>query len=232
MVAKLRARLTYANVGVTIALVLGTTGFAVAATRQSASSTVTACVARADGSVRIVSAGARCGRRARKLAWSKEGPRGFTGAQGVQGTQGKQGQQGPQGPAGPLLDQLPSGKTLRGVYDVSGTVVNGQTIQRSEGASVTFQLPLPAAPNPHFIGKGARSTANCPGTVERPAAAPGQLCVYEGGQWSNGTITIYDPTTQASPGTTRWGFGLLIDASSSSGSFGYTSHGTWAVTAP
>lgn len=220
MLAKLRAHLTYANVGVTVALVLGTTGFAVAATRHRPAPTVTACVARADGSVRIVSAGARCGRHARKLTWAKQGPRGLTGAQGAQG------------PAGPLLDVLPSGKTLRGVYDASGTVVDGQRIQTSEGASVTFQVPLAAAPNPHFLSKGDPPTADCPGTVERPAAAPGQLCVYEGGQWSNGPITIYDPTTQASPGTTKWGFGLLIQPMSNTNTYGYTSHGTWAVTAP
>lgn len=221
MLAMLRARLTYANVGVTVALVLGTTGFAVAATSHRASTTVTACVARADGSVRIVSARARCGRHARRLSWSKQGPRGFAGAQGAQG---------PQGPAGPLLEQLPSGKTLRGVYDVGGMEVNGAT-QTSQGASVTFAIPLAAAPNPHFLSKGARPTADCPGTVEKPEASPGQLCVYEGGQWSDGDVTIYDPTTQASPGTTRWGFGLLIVPMNTTGSYSFTSHGTWAVTA-
>ncbi|HEU4701495.1 MAG TPA: hypothetical protein VFS37_03360 [Conexibacter sp.] len=223
MLAKLRARLTYANVGVTIALVLGTTGFAVAATRRPATRTVTACVTRADGSVRIVSARARCGRRARRLAWAKAGPRGLTGAQGPQGQQG---------PAGPLLDTLPRGRTLRGVYDASGTVVNGQTIQTTEGTSVTFQLPLASAPAAHFLPKLARPTAECPGSVDRPEAAPGHLCVYEGGQWSNGPITIYDPTTQASPGAAKWGFGLLIQPMSNTGTYGYTSHGTWAVTAP
>lgn len=223
MLATLRARLTYANVGVTIALVLGTTGFAVAATSRPASPTITACVARADRSVRIVSASARCGRRARKLTWARQGPRGLAGATGPQGAQG---------PAGPLLDALPSGRTLRGVYDVSGTVVNGQTIQTLEGASVTFQLPLASAPTPHFLAKLARPTAECPGSVDGPEAAPGHLCVYEGGQWSNGPITIYDPTTQASPGATKWGFGLLIQPMNSTNTYGYTSHGTWAVTAP
>lgn len=227
MLAKLRARLTYANVGVTIALVLGTTGFAVAATRHRASTIVTACVARADGAVRIVSARASCGRQARKLAWARQGPRGFTGAPGPQGAQGAQ---GAQGPAGPLLEQLPSGKTLRGVYDVGGMEVNGAT-QTSQGASVTFAIPLAAAPNPHFLSKGTGPTADCPGTVERPEASPGQLCVYEGGQWSDGDVTIYDPTTQASPGTTRWGFGLLLVPMSTTASYSFTSHGTWAVTA-
>lgn len=241
MLAKLRARLTFANVGVTVALVLGMTGFAVAANQSASSDTITACVARRGGAVRIVSPNARCGRHARKVTWSKQGPRGFAGARGATGARGARGSRGSTGargatgatgPAGSFPDQLSRGQTLRGTYYAGGVQTDRAPLASASDAP-TFALSLSAAPTPHFVPVGGTPPSQCPGNVTTPAAAPGHLCVYEGGQTASGASAIVDPSTAgATPGATRWGFGVLVPASGTSGTFDFDSHGTWAVTAP
>ena len=241
MLAKLRARLTPVNVGVLAVLILATAGYAFAAGGQQSATggTITACVSRS-GTVRIVSASRRCGRTARRVAWSKQGPRGFTGPRGAQGARGARGArgstgargaQGPAGPAGTFPEQLPSGRTLRGVYDVSGLETNNAT-PATQGGAVTFSSSLAAAPTVHFVAQGQAPPAQCPGNVTSPAAAAGHLCVYEGGQTARGALTIIDPTTQATAGAARWGFGLQLEPSSTAISSSFSSHGSWAVTAP
>jgi hypothetical protein len=75
----LRQHLTYANVGTTIALVLGASGFAVAAAPNPTTKVVRACVAKRTGVVRVRAAGARCRRTERPLSWNRVGPRGVSG---------------------------------------------------------------------------------------------------------------------------------------------------------
>src|SRR5215204_3209046 len=72
-----------------------------------------------------------------------EGPRGATGATGPQGPEGAQ------GAAGPLLDTLPSGRTLRGAYRLSGRIPS--TANGLATSAFTFQFPLAAAPATNFI---------------------------------------------------------------------------------
>ena len=128
----------------------------------------------------------------------------------------------------PFLSTLKTGQTLRGSFNLGGTVT-------TDRAGETFQFPLtnaplgPAAnvidasvPNPAF-------TSNCPGigggNAQTPNAAAGQLCVY---------ITSSAGTTPAlaidSGALTRLGFGLA-------GTWGTVAganqiRGQWAVTAP
>ncbi|MFN8109375.1 MAG: hypothetical protein U0Y82_05960 [Thermoleophilia bacterium] len=147
------------------------------------------------------------------------------------GPQGPQGPVGAQGPAGPFQTSLPSGQTMRGVYAVTGMGVSGAA-QNGESAAVTFPFALAATPTPHFIAKGGSAIPECPGTAAAPQAAAGQLCVYEGGQFSNAAVTTVDPATQGTPGASRWGFILSSAPGSNGSSFSWNSHGTWAVTAP
>jgi hypothetical protein len=96
-----------------------------------------------------------------------------------------------------------------------------------------FAFSLSAAPTPHFVPVGGTPPSQCPGNVTTPAAAPGHLCVYEGGQTANSPATIVDPSTAAAtPGASRWGFAVTVTASGTSGTFDFDSRGTWAVTAP
>jgi hypothetical protein len=76
----MRQHLTYANVGTTIALVLGASGFAVAAAPKPSTNVIRACVSKHSGLVRLRAAGARCHRTERALSWNRRGPSGsFTG---------------------------------------------------------------------------------------------------------------------------------------------------------
>ena len=75
----LRQHLTYANVGTTIALVLGASGFAVAAAPKPTTKVVRACVAKRTGAVRVRATGARCRKTERPLSWNRTGPRGASG---------------------------------------------------------------------------------------------------------------------------------------------------------
>ncbi|MDQ8044263.1 MAG: hypothetical protein AAGC46_06560, partial [Solirubrobacteraceae bacterium] len=68
--------------------------------------TLAACVATGDGSVRIVKTGAKCKKAERALTLSVAGP---AGPSGDAGPAGPQGQTGPQGPAGPARAQGEAG---------------------------------------------------------------------------------------------------------------------------
>jgi hypothetical protein len=164
-----------------------------------------------------------------KLLAALKGRRGVRGRTGAAGAAGAPGAAGVTGAAGLLLDALPSGKSLRGVYSVGGG--DGLKANSETGwSAVTFQLPLASAPTPHFISKGSTPPAECPGNVSSPAAAPGHLCVYEGGQVANGPVVVFDPTTQYTSGSSRFGFGLYVTPGFDH--YEYETHGTWAVTAP
>lgn len=66
---------------------------------SSEPATITACVARSDGAVRVPAA-TRCKASERRLRWNSAGKRGATGARGATGTPGALGPAGPAGPAG------------------------------------------------------------------------------------------------------------------------------------
>lgn len=164
------------------------------------------------------------------------GPRGLTGPPGPQGGSGPKGEQGttgPAGPAGPRGDSfetgLPSGKTLRGIYEIADTAAAKSVQDQTTAISETYAAALPAAPQIHFIADGATPPAACPGGVADPKAAPGNLCVYESRNHVNlaeDPDAFVDPSNQAE-GTL--GFGIEITAN---GAGLYDSAGTWAVTAP
>ncbi|MBA2240461.1 MAG: hypothetical protein H0W09_04330 [Solirubrobacterales bacterium] len=95
-------------------------------------------------------------------------------------------------------------------------------------STISYPLALRAAPQLHFIAAGQPSNVSCPGAVDDPKAAPGQLCVYENG------ATNRDPGDVAfhfGGGRDRLGFGLSVLAASSTPGL-FASNGSWAVTAP
>lgn len=145
------------------------------------------------------------------------------GPQGPQGPKGDKGDKGDKGEAGPLLETLPSGKTLRGVYATRDTD-SGQTARAYD--SITFSFPLASAPTAHYRNIGDAATADCPGSAASPEAAPGHLCVYEN-NFSGTLRAVFNPVTFADPGSSRYGAVVF-----SSGPGEALSYGTWAVKAP
>jgi len=149
------------------------------------------------------------------------------GPAGPQGPLGETGARGEAGAAGPLLDVLPSGRTLTGVYLASSdTTAPGKTI----AAAVTFQVPLASGPTGHFVGLGNPVPAECAGgSAVEPRAAPGHLCVFEAGTASRTFDDFGNPeNNKAGSPVGRRGFNIFFLATSSNAA----SLGTWAVTAP
>ena len=150
------------------------------------------------------------------------GPRGLAGAKGAQGPKGDT------GPAGPLLQTLPSGKTLAGAFGGASTVPMGVF----ESAQASFSYPVPLATNPtvNRIQVGGGPTANCPGSLLNPKAAPGNLCLYLAytiGASSMGLLSYGED------GGSDYRFGGVAYVDSTCTAPCFTSFsGTWAVTAP
>ena len=122
---RLRSKLSYAYVGVTLALVLGASGFAVASI-PGHGGIINGCYQKHGGGLRVIDRSKRgfagkCRKSEKSLSWNQKGPPGTRGPRGVQGPPG------PQGPAGasvivrarnstPLV--VPSATT--GTYSLNG----------------------------------------------------------------------------------------------------------------
>jgi len=143
-------------------------------------------------------------------------------------TQGPVQKAAPLGAAGPSV--LGHRLTEKGVFDVGGMEAIGAT-QNAMLEAVTFAYPLSFTPKGRVLSMGVKTSA-CPGTVRKPTAKPGFLCLYMGGQWSNGSVVFLDPRTQGSVGIMPLGFVIYTTPMATTNSFGFDVHGTWAVTAP
>jgi hypothetical protein len=93
----------------------------------------------------------------------------------------------------------------------------------------SFAMPLTFDPAAHLVLSGAEPSSECPGTAAAPAAAPGNLCVYEAVGVNATSEAIVDPVTNLVGEASRYG-ATVQTVSSASGYF--VSTGTWAVTAP
>jgi hypothetical protein len=125
---------------------------------------------------------------------------------------------------GPIVATLKTGQTLRGVFDLGGTMKSAEPA--SYRSSETFQFPLQATPAPNVMLPGTTSPA-CPGLGggnTTPQATAGQLCVYVTSATPEATLTI------DSASNNRLGFGLL--AAFKKGETDNFVQGVWAVTAP
>jgi hypothetical protein len=130
------------------------------------------------------------------------------------------------GVIGQLLGTLKSGETLRGVFDLGGTVPTG-AIGDTTRSAMSFQFPLQNAPTVTVLQPG-QTTAACGGlgggNNQTPQASAGNLCVYVTEK------TNLDETTPLSvENNTRLGFGLVAKAKDPGA---YYAFGQWAVTAP
>jgi hypothetical protein len=211
-----------------LALVMATTGSAVAASLITSKQIKDGTIQTKDISTKAQNA--LKGKPGAAGAQGLQGSKGDTGPRGDQGLKGDKGDTGAQGDPGPLLQTLPAGKTLKGNYNIglTATAANQFTL-----SAITFQVPLPTAPTFNFVAQGGPATANCPGSVANPDAAPGFLCLYEGGSQNKGLGQQPQACSSAggcgSPNSAnKFGVGLQL----SSGAAGFaSSSGTWAVTA-
>ena len=213
----IRARLTYANVVATLALLFAMSGGALAAKHYLINSTK-----QINPKVLKKLHGARGPRGA-------IGPNGLVGPQGVQGPIGHVGIRGEKGDAGfSALSNLPKGATESGEFSVSApAAAEGDQL---EGVA-TFSIPLAApiegqvevtpedVPQPTCLGPGQ--------------ATRGWLCIYTRSVRNLEFVRAYNPESELEVPpkgrTGRFGFGTewkakeagLVEAA-----------GTWSVTAP
>jgi hypothetical protein len=212
---KIRGNLTYANVMSTIAvfLLLGG-GTALAASAILPKNSV--------GAGQLKKGAVTPAKLAPAAKKTLTGPKGATGATGPTGAQGPQGPRGEQGESGTFLSSLPSGKTLTGVYGISGHVETAGDTAAED--AISFQVPLSTPPVEYIVSSGS-PTAECPGTVDEPEAAPGYLCLYEEHVYGADGELEAEAT-----GSGKSGFAVFLAGPTVAG--GYNYYGTWAVTAP
>jgi hypothetical protein len=106
------------------------------------------------------------------------GPTGVTGPQGPQGEKGKPGPPGETGATGSPWTAggvLPAGSTEKGTWS---TVYTATAAGQAMSSAISFTIPLEAEPEAHYIKLGETPPTGCSGTVEKPEAAAGNLCVF------------------------------------------------------
>jgi hypothetical protein len=113
---------------------------------------VAACVHKQGGGLYL----GRCAKHDKKLSWAK---------QGAAGPRGPQGSQGVAGPTGPLTTTVPSGQTVRGVFNLDNVAATGNQFN---GSAISFGLSLANAPAVQIIPAGGPTTTSC--ADDRPSA--------------------------------------------------------------
>ena len=198
MFSRIRRRLTYANVAVTLALVFAMSGGAYAAGRYVITSTkqISPKVLKS-----LQGKAGKAGANGAAGATGSQGPAGANGEDGVNGTNGANGSNGvgvtssaePKGAnckEGGSKFVAASGTTYacRRRHRVHRNAACGQdrgggvdhlgppkyapfetTIARS---SISFVIPLASEPTAHFLKEGEGETAECPGKATDPAGGP------------------------------------------------------------
>ena len=119
--------------------------------------------------------------------------------------------------------------SMRGDYSIVDTAAAAGSLAYT---SISFPRPLAAAlPSTavNVVSFGSAPTANCPGSVADPIAAPGQLCFYERVRVGVATLTVLSVISGSAGGANPNGATMLI-TSSGIGNFGL--YGRWVVTVP
>jgi len=130
------------------------------------------------------------------------------------------GKDGEGGGGGGYPETLPSGHTMKGLWEVQGA--QAAHLFGSAITTISFPLPLATAPTKTvviFVGGGntEEEETECPGTPEAPEAIPGVFCAYVQFEPESITLKNGSPTT----------FGALMIFAEND-----TAVGSWAVTAP
>jgi hypothetical protein len=252
MFSRIRRGLTFANVAMTLALVFAMSGGAFAASKYLITSTkqIKPSVLK-----QLKGKTGPTGKEGPKGANGTNGTNGEKGAPGTNGNPGANGKSvvagvelggtncaeggsnfevegsatkyyacnGKEGSPWTASGILPSGKTEKGAW---GVISSGFAL-----ASITFTIPLSAAPTPNYVTvtewNGGTPPTACRGTAEEPTATAGNLCVYETSTaGTSGTPTISSAADGGSVVGHAGKTGALITVIGSPAE----AYGTWAVT--
>ncbi len=200
----LRKRLTYANTMSSIAVFVALGGGAYAATQLQKNSVGTAQLKADSVTAAKVKNGSLLSAdfKAGQLPAGPAGPKGDPGAPGAAGAPGAKGDTGESFPA-----TLPSGKTLTGIW---GFVAedNGAGNHEAGADSISFTYPLASDPAVTVVQLNDPPPVQCPGTLDAPAAAPGNLCIFVGVNVNGDVVSTYSPTGDGKHGVVVFANGL------------------------
>lgn len=119
--------------------------------------------------------------------------------------------------------------TMRGEWSVIFPAASAS----SEGtSSISFPRQLPSAPSAvatNVIPVGGPPTANCPGSVADPQAAPGHVCLYERVRSNADSVRLWSAVTGQYEQASTVGFGIISNATAAGNVYTY---GRWAVSVP
>jgi hypothetical protein len=119
----------------------------------------------------------------------------------------------------------PAPKVIRGAFSILAAAGAASDVYSD---NINFGVTLSAAPTVHYIAAGAAVPSGCSGTVSKPNAAPGNLCVFEAHTQNVNNRNTYS-TTGALPGIgqcTAFGCGVFATATAAGNMYAW---GTWAV---
>jgi hypothetical protein len=135
---------------------------------------------------------------------------------GPAGPEGPAGGAGPAGPAGPFPDALPSGKTIRGAYNIGATAAAAGALANT---SISFIYAFATTPTVKIVLQGAAAPAECTGNATFPQAQAGFVCIYEESKTNSVGVTLN--------AVNRSGATIFTNSSAAGGFFTF---GTWAAT--
>lgn len=234
----MRPHLSYANVMATVAVFIALGGSSYAALRITGKNVKNGTLTGADVKNRSLTG--------TDIKDKSLGPADFNGSvQGPKGDTGPRGPKGDTGEPGPFPAQLPSGKTLTGVYSVSGVA---SAADQYFDMPISFGFRFASAPTVVTVGINdtaeEAAAAGCPGTAADPKAAPGKFCLYEMGRENTRILDAGfleaggDPARVSGyvpPFSPPWGvatsFGSILEVYSAAAGNLY-SNGVWAATSP
>ena len=116
----------------------------------------------------------------------------------------------------PFPDALPSGKTIRGAFNIGGTAAAAGALANT---SISFIYAFAAPPTVKIVLQGAAAPAECTGNATFPQAQAGFLCIYEESKTNSVGVTLN--------AVNRSGATIFTNSSAAGGFFSY---GTWAAT--
>lgn len=226
MILRVRRRLTYANVLVTLALVFALSGGAYAATKYVITSTKQispkvlkslvgktgaagpAGPAGAAGPQGPAGANGKDGAPGKEGPAGKEGPQGPKGEAGAQGKEGKEGPEGPQGPPGTtgFTKTLPKGETETGAWSVVVRGIAEGAVTTSISFAIPLKLPLNSehvkvVPNCEGLKEGERLTSCEAAKKESTPSCPGTAATPKA---VAGDLCVYQGNTFEPAGTTSF----------------------------
>jgi hypothetical protein len=129
----------YALIGVLVTVILAGAGAVAYASIPDSIGVIHGCYAKSSGGLRVIDTGSgqHCLPSEVAISWSQRGPTGPIGSKGDTGNKGDTGATGPTGSAGPGV------KTIAGMVDMHGTVIEGSGFSATRDDVGTYTVRFP-----------------------------------------------------------------------------------------